>query len=279
MKIKKTVLFLCLISLISCSSDDVEPQHADELNDLELITTFSNQTHHIELYSTTGKLQTGFNQINLRILDVASDEFLPDASISWLPIMHMANMQHAAPASMVEKVPGTEALYSGYLIFSMPDNSEEKWEIDFSYQIEGAAFTAAIPIEVSQEQDRTVVSFTGEDNENYLLALVQPFEARVAVNDIQMVLYKMESMMDYLPVEGFKILIDPRMPGMGNHGSPNNVNLVQGEDEFYAGKLSFTMSGLWRINLQVLDSSEQVIKGEAVTQDTPDSSIYMQLEF
>lgn len=279
MKTLNLLLFLSLISLTSCSSDDVETQHIDDLADLQLITRVSNETHHIELYSPTGLLQTGFNQVSLRIQDAASDEFSPDASISWLPIMHMTNMQHAAPASKVGKVPGTTALYSGHLIFSMPENSKEKWEVNLTYQMDGDTFNAAIPVEVPQSEDRTMVRFTGTDNENYLLALVQPFEPRVAVNDIQMVLYRMEPTMDYLPVDGFKILIDPRMPGMGNHGSPNNVDLVQGDDGFYSGSLSLTMTGLWRINLQVLDASGQIIKGEPVTEDNPDSGIFMQLEF
>ena len=39
--------------------------------------------------------------------------------------------------------------------------------------------------------------------------------------------FKMQSMMVFPVVDNFKVKIDPRMPSMGNHGSPNNVDLTQ----------------------------------------------------
>ena len=279
MKTLRIFLFICFIGLTACSSDDVEIQPTDDLSGLHLVTEFSNDTHHIELYSATGTLQTGFNPISLRIKETATDNYLTHANISWLPIMYMTDMEHAAPASEVVKTPGTEALFSGHLIFTMPENPDEKWEINITYQSQESNFSASIPVEVPEMEDRNLVNFTGSDDQNYVLAMVAPFEPKVAINDIQMVLYRMESMMAFEPVDDFSILIDPRMPGMGNHGSPNNVDLTPAEDGFYRGALSLTMTGLWRINLQVLDASKDVIKGEEVTQDNPDSSIYLQFEF
>jgi len=74
--------------------------------------------------------------------------------------------------------------------------------------------------------------------------------------------------------------IDPRMPSMGNHSSPNNVNLTQSTlDNLYHGKLSLTMTGYWKINLQLLNALDEVIKGEEVTDSNPESSIFFELEF
>ena len=69
------------------------------------------------------------------------------------------------------------------------------------------------------------------------------------------------------------------MPGMGNHSSPNNVNLTQGTDKMYYGKLSLTMTGYWKINLQLEDASQNILKGEPVTDTNETSSIYFELEF
>lgn len=85
--------------------------------------------------------------------------------------------------------------------------------------------------------------------------------------------------MSFVPVDNFKIIIDPRMPGMGNHGSPNNVDLTQTTDKVYRGKLSLTMTGYWKINLQLADATSKVLKGEAVTNENEGSSIYFELEF
>ena len=94
--------------------------------------------------------------------------------------------------------------------------------------------------------------------------------------------YKMQSMMMFPIVNNFKVKIDPRMPSMGNHGSPNNVDLTQSTlDLLYHGKMSLTMTGFWRINMQLLNDSNEVLKGEAIVDGDPlsVSSLYFEIEF
>jgi hypothetical protein len=114
----------------------------------------------------------------------------------------------------------------------------------------------------------------------YILAYVNPKEPKVAINDLQVVLYKMETMMSFPMVENYKITVDPRMPGMGNHSSPNNEDLTyNAATKTYNGKLSLTMTGYWRINLKLLNTNGEVLKGENVTEANPESSLYFELEF
>ncbi|HBC03099.1 MAG TPA: hypothetical protein DC015_02610 [Aequorivita sp.] len=100
------------------------------------------------------------------------------------------------------------------------------------------------------------------------------------MNDLQAVLYKMESMMSFPIVENNRITVDPRMPGMGNHSSPNNEDLTYTTaTKMYDGKLSLTMTGYWKINLKLMNSSGETLKGEDVTVANPESSLYFELEF
>ena len=55
--------------------------------------------------------------------------------------------------------------------------------------------------------------------------------------------------------------IDPRMPDMGNHTSPNNTPLVKQADGSYLGTINLTMTGLWRIHLTVRDAQGNVVAG------------------
>jgi hypothetical protein len=50
---------------------------------------------------------------------------------------------------------------------------------------------------------------------------------------------------------------------------------------FYQGKLSLTMTGLWRINMQLLNASDAVLKGETIVDADPSSvsSLYFEIEF
>jgi len=45
--------------------------------------------------------------------------------------------------------------------------------------------------------------------------------------------------------------MEPEMPAMG-HGSPNNVNPVAIGNGHYKGKVNFTMTGLWQVNLDFM---------------------------
>ena len=109
---------------------------------------------------------------------------------------------------------------------------------------------------------------------------MSPMDPEVKVNDMSAGLYKMENMMTFPQVEGFKIVLDPRMPSMGNHTSPNNEDLVfDNATDCYTGKLSLTMTGYWMLNLQLLNENGEVLKGEEVTDENEASSLYFEIEF
>ena len=90
----------------------------------------------------------------------------------------------------------------------------------------------------------------------------------------------MQDMMTFPVANGYTLKIDPRMPGMGNHSSPNNVHLTQNsDDQFYKGKLSLTMTGFWKINLQLSDPSGNIVGGNEVTDTQPASSLFFEIDF
>lgn len=265
--------------LIGCSSDDTATTPINELDGLTLIQEIHNQGHTLELYNATGTLQQGYNPISLRIKD--KDGYLTNtAPVSWMPVMHMAAMEHSCPYSPVVKAPGKESLYNGYIVFQMAENSTEYWTLDIHYTVNGVGYTASERISVPASTHKRVLSFTGTDGKRYVLAMAEPTQPKVAVNTMSAVLYTMSSMMEFTPVDGFSIATDPRMPSMGNHGSPNNTALVQAAPGgFYQGNLSLTMTGYWKINLVVANTAGQGIKGEPITDTVTESSIYFELEF
>jgi ABC-type oligopeptide transport system substrate-binding subunit len=59
----------------SCSSDDDTTTTTDELSGITKFKEFSNDTHTIELYSKTGSLEQGFNEISIRIKDKSTGNY------------------------------------------------------------------------------------------------------------------------------------------------------------------------------------------------------------
>ena len=281
--LKIFVAFVALsIFLISCrtSDDPFTPPSVNELEGLVKVKEFSNDTHTIELYTVTGTTQLGYNDLKFRIKNKSSNQYEKNVSVNWSPVMHMTSMSHSGPKSSITKVTPDGTLYTGYLVFQMPQNATEYWDLKFDYSINGTAYTATTVVDVPDSAKRRVNSFLGSDNTKYIVAYIEPRTPKVAVNDMTLGVWKMQDMMTFPVVDGYTVKIDPRMPGMGNHGSPNNVNATQtSAGKLYNGKLSLTMTGYWKINLQLANAAGTVLKGEEVTEQNPASSLFFEIEF
>ncbi|MCZ2141116.1 MAG: hypothetical protein LC096_06950, partial [Bacteroidia bacterium] len=204
-----------------------------------------------------------------------------NAQISWTPMMYMNAMSHSCPYSTLKLVDKTSSYFEGYIIFQMASSNPDYWEISFDYTIGGSSYTIKDNVDVSAPTRKKVVSFKGSDSIRYVLAMVEPSTPKFGVNDMMAMLYKTSDMITFTKADNYTIKIDPRMPDMGNHGSPKNVNLTQdATDKNYYGKVNFTMSGYWVINLQLLDSQSNVIKGDELPPNSPtNSSIYFEVEY
>ncbi len=276
------ILPILLITLftISCSTDDNEAPIINEIEGLIKIQDITNTTHTIELFNTTGDFRTGYNNVSIRIKEKASSSYIKNASISWIPMMQMPSMQHSCPKSEITKSVGKETVYEGFVIYQMTNTDGSGWSLTVNYTIDGTDYTASSDIVVLQSEKQNTTSFMGSDDSRYIIALIEPNEPKIAINDLKVGLFKMKNMMTFPVVEDYTITLDPRMPGMGNHSSPNNTDLsYNAEDHMYHGDLSLTMTGYWVLNLKLINDHSEVLKGEDVTEDHTKSSLYLELEF
>lgn len=275
-------ILILSVSFVSCSDEiDENPLEPNPVEGLNKIYEFPSADHSVEIYSEKTSLEVGYNEISIRIKDMATNKYVTNAEASWMPMMQMETMEHSAPHSTLSNSEAN-SVYKGHIVFQMPGNDTEYWEVKLNYSLNGQQMTATHRISVVQPADglKKVQVFMGSDDIKYVLAFVNPKKPQVAVNDFQAVLYKMEDMMTFPIVENYKITVDPRMPGMGNHSSPNNVDLTyNAATKMYNGKLSLTMTGYWKVNLKLLNPNGGVLKGEDVTESNPESSLYFELEF
>ena len=278
MKFLRILPLVLLTIFASCSNNDTP-----EVNELDGLTKFkeiTNTTHTIELYKHMGGLEQGFNEIALKIKDNATNQYLKNATVTWMPVMHMAMMNHSCPKSAVTKVSTDGVVYEGYIVFQMAQNATEYWDLKIDYTINGTAYTMTSVIDVPASAKQRVTTFTGSDSVRYIVAYVDPHHPKVGINDMVAGVWKMQDMMTFPVVDNFKLKFDPRMPSMGNHSSPNNVDATQIlAGDLYSGKLSLTMTGYWKLNLQLVNASGTVLKGETITDVVPASSIYFEIEF
>ncbi len=281
MKLLKYILpALLAITIISCSSDDDTDTTESEIDGLTSVQDFSNDTHTIELYSESGVISQGYNEFIIRIKDKTTLEYVEDATFTWMPMMHMTMMSHSCPKSSLVKVTGKETIYAGYIIFQMAENTTEGWTLTFKYTIDDVEFIAVGDISVPATDNQVVSVFTGTDDVKYIVALINPQAPEVMINDMTVGLFKMESMMSFPAIENYSISLDPRMPSMDNHSSPNNEDLAYNSTTtLYDGKLSLTMTGYWKLNLMLYNQDGDLLKGEEITDTVESSTLYLEVEF
>ena len=279
MKFLRILPLVLLTIFASCTSDN-DDTTVDELEGLTKFKEITNTTHTIELYKHMGGLEQGFNEISLKIKDKATNQYIKNATVTWMPMMHMMTKNHSCPKSPITKVSTDGLVYEGYIVFQMAQNATEYWDLKIDYSINGTAYTMTSVIDVPASAKQKVSSFMGSDNVKYIVAYVDPHHPKVGINDMVVGVWKMQDMMTFPVVDNYKLKVDPRMPSMGNHSSPNNVDATQiGVGDLYKGKLSLTMTGYWKLNLQLLNASGTVLKGETITDAVPASSIYFEIEF
>lgn len=201
----------------------------------------------IQLYADS-LLQTGYERLYVALFDSTSGNRITEATVGIMPMMDMGTMMHAAPA---ENPTGTTAVaqyFPGAVVFTMPGTADE-WSVHVTVQKDGNTSAVMIPVAVSASSPARVKSFISEVNgASYFVALLQPSKPIIGINDLELAVFKKESMMSFPADSSLAISFEPEMPSMG-HGSPNNIDPVHMGNGHYKGKVNFTMSGLWRLHM------------------------------
>lgn len=258
----KSYLYILAITAIafSCCSknEDVKP-----LETLEKIASIESddQSLSIELFSEQ-KLSIGYNALYIRLIDQKDKKEVTHAWINILPMMEMhkesGTMKHSSP---VEN-PGasaTEGLFKAAAVFSMASDDHGSWTLEVEIQISDSSPTqkVIIPITVLPSKDQRIKTVKLDDGSTHMITYVQPVESKIGINDFEIVIHQRKNMFEFPPVNDFTIEMEPEMPSMG-HGSPNNINPILTSNGHYKGKVNFTMSGDWRIHLNLTKEKETV---------------------
>ena len=295
---KVLILFLAIASLglVSCNSNDDETgiviDGIDLTSDVDCcsaeealqvyrfiqtvhiipeLSTSVDGKYDVWAYTKTGTLHRGYNDLYFVVTKKKTSNYVKNFDIkNFTPLMHMVKMDmwHSTPVGGSFEVFDTTrpAVKRGWVSLLMNTSDAGNWQ--FSYDIEvlgskGGVTSKTINVEALPEGQDWLKNFkVGDDT--YFLSLVNPSDWKTGTNTIQAYISKKSTPATTpyaLATETFTIEIDPRMPDMGNHTSPDNVALTKQQDGSYTGTINLTMTGLWRIHLTVKDSKGNVVAG------------------
>ena len=283
------IISLCLL-FISCTKEktDYEAEIGTEQpGQLEFKEAYSFEKNglKVSVQALNGTLTKGYNELRLKVYNKENNAEINSAALGFLPILNDAQgNQVSCPHRYQLVYNSAEKFYAAYAVFTELSSSENKWDLYLRLKVGNQEVLIKEPITVKEQTNKNLnmVSFFGNDDEQYFIALLGPRAPKVAENNLQAGIYKYNkpstpangtfpdpSQFNYSEVKGFTLKLDPRMPepSMGNHSSPNNKDLVQGDDGFYHGVVNYTMTGNWTLNFIFMNQNGKILKGTEVPKD------------
>ncbi len=286
--LKFIVVFICLSAFYSCTIDKTnfkqETSIDEEKNSFEEVVSINIDDYKVYIEALGGQFYKGYNKVKVKIEDKSSGEKLRFSEVNFLPILTNSDtILESCPHLYEMEYHSEDQSYHGYVIYTEVSHTEFDWRINIGFTINGNIYSGKEHIVVKEQPNKNLnmVSFTGHDDKEYLLALISPTRPKVAENNLIAGLFikKLNSIdgdktideadSSYSIVNHHKILLDPRMPepSMGNHSSPNNEDLEQAIDGFYHGIVNYTMTGNWTLNFMVFNEKGDLLKGTEVSED------------
>ena len=263
-----------LTSDIDCCSAEEALQVYKFLQTVKIVPELSTSIdgkYNVFAYTPTGTLHRGYNDVYFVVTKKLTGNYVKNFEVKdFAPLMTMVKMghKHSTPVSgaFVTEDSSRPALKHGWVSLLMNTSENGYW--NFSYNIEvlgstGGLDGAEIKVDALPDGQDWLKNFKlGDDT--FFLSLVNPNNWATGTNEIRAYISKKSNPITTpyaVATEEFTMEIDPRMPDMGNHTSPDNVKLTRQSDGSYKGVINLTMTGLWRIHLTVRDAKGNVVAG------------------
>ncbi len=241
----KLVLPILAILLVACSSDPTAPVEQPASVAKALVNSGTVSGYTVELY-TDSVATVGYTPLYLRILRNGS--VVRDMHATIMPDMDMGMMHHSCPVEQPDtSAPDSTGLLRCAAIFTMP--SSTTWTIGITLHDHEADSIAALRLAIPVVDGYGVRTAASANGVKYVFTLLAaPW--KVGMNDVRFAVHSTVDGFSFAPVANAQLFFEPSMPSMG-HGSMGNVQPSHVGNGWYAGRVNFTMTGDWRIDLTV----------------------------
>ena len=289
---KKVIFFITAVCLamMSCKKEktDYEAELAPEVTEhfeFKEAASANSGVYKISIEALNGTFYKGYNEIRLKITNTATKANVAATAMNFLPIMTLTDGSTISCPHRYELLPKPNENYlSGYAVFSKESTANENWQLYLNFTIANQTYSVQQIVVVKEQANKnlSMTTFTGKDEEFYVIALVSPQKPKIAENQLVAGIYKYtkpngppsanfpdHSQFSFIEAKDYTLQLDPRMPepSMGNHSSPNNKDMTQQTDGLYHGVVNYTMTGNWTLNLIMLNQNGKILKGTQVSDD------------
>lgn len=289
MKSFNFLVIALFLALTSCTIDktdyDAETgSQVPESYEFKEAVSFTSGNYKISIDALNGTFYKGYNELHVKVVNTQTNQNVSTSEITFLPILTNADgSKSSCPHKYNLAYDATNKYYTGYSVFTGESTTTASWKLYVSFTADNQKYEINKDVSVQKQNNKNLnmTAFTGNDGEQYFIALVSPQKPTVSENKLVAGIYKYNkpttsagtfpdpTQFSYSEVTGFTLKLDPRMPepSMGNHSSPNNKDLVQENDGLYHGVVNYTMTGNWTLNLIMMNQNGLILKGTVVPTD------------
>lgn len=271
MKLFKTLLIPTMalaLFVTSCKKEETNPGTPPDnpLSEYVLIAESQATTldYSVRVYAPEA-LFVGYNHILVQVEDNNSGAIIDNPSVMFMPLMEMnSGMNHGCPSEQPMYNSSLQVM-EGTVTFVMPSLGQGEWFLGLKITDDaGTSEELKLSVEIIQKDEPKLFSFISatDPDQRVFVALVEPRQPIIGINNYELAIYERETMMSWPALEMLNVEIDPEMPTMG-HGSPNNENPIDMGNGHYLGKVNFTMSGYWKVNMKIKSSTGDMMKDDA----------------
>ena len=219
-KIFTALLLPFLLITLSCKEDNPSGNpNPDPTDPLEAYVFIGEKVagtsgYTVKLYMLESPF-VGYNYVVARVVETGTSNLVKDAELMFMPSMEMPSMNHGTPNEM-PKYDADMQGYTGTATFIMSSGTDS-WIFTVKVTPDGQTqeHEAVFDIDVIDKDPPKMYSFDSPPGvKTYFVAIVEPRMPKVGMNPFEVVVYEMENMMMFPPVEDLIIEIDPQMPSM-----------------------------------------------------------------
>lgn len=285
MRLLITFLFILFLSSCTLEKTDYEAEKEEvvtEQKEFKQVFSAESGDYLISIEALTGNFYMGYNEIRVFIQNSETKAYVNNLNLRLLTTLTDAlGAQSSGPHSKLLSYQSEGDYYEGYAVF--PSYNTGTWYLHLAFEGSNLEHKIDQPVTVKEQENKNLkmTAFTGNDGEQYYIALVAPQKPNVSENDLVAGIYVYNNpsvsesdlpdslRFSYSEVKNYTLKLDPRMPeaSMGNHSSPNNKDLTQNSEGLYQGVVNYTMTGNWTLNFILLNEKNEVIKGTEVPSD------------
>ena len=247
-------IIVIITTLYSCKNTSNEPV----INPLDGLTKLKEgyaigAAVKVELWGKKN-FSVGYNNLTVVLYDsLKPQEKITDAHIHFEPLLTVGNAIQASPVENPDETPLND-VFPGAISFVKASDLTNSWKLGIAVHNHKSDKEGEVIFDIAVDNSTSslVNTFTSTsvDSTKFVLTLLKPTVPKEGLNDLEFLLNKNVSSLEWITDDSYTVEINTEMPDMwySSHNFISTKNIGNGH---YTGSFDISMGGEWRINVNI----------------------------